>query len=231
MTLAANLELDDFEVVTAESGQAALELLERESFDLVLSDVRMPGMNGVELFRRIREARPDCPVVLMTGFAIEGLVHDAIAEGVFTILPKPFDVRDVVEALVSAARRPIVLVIEGDDQLGPAAARALRASEVQEIPGADPMAALTALQERFVDVCVIDLSLPGGRASELMERIRSVDPSIIQIAVGGHEVPSRIREAAAHGSFLCMRKPLDPQQLVATIARARGRKRARSSAV
>src|SRR6185437_3367023 len=82
LTLAANLELDDFEVATAESGAAALELLARETFDLVLSDVRMPGMNGVELFRRIRQLRPDCPVVLMTGFAIEGLVYDAVAEGV-----------------------------------------------------------------------------------------------------------------------------------------------------
>src|SRR5271166_5091781 len=87
MTLAANLELDGLDVTTAESGQRALELFESEPFDLVLSDIRMPGMNGVDLFRRIRAQRPECPVVLMTAFALEGLVQEAIAEGVFTVLP------------------------------------------------------------------------------------------------------------------------------------------------
>src|SRR5215471_5132373 len=86
LTLAANLELDGFDVTTAESGEHALKLFEREAFDLVLSDITMPGMSGIDLFRRVRSQRPECPVVLMTAFALEGMVRDAICEGVFTIL-------------------------------------------------------------------------------------------------------------------------------------------------
>src|SRR5687768_8603866 len=87
LTLAANLELEGFEVECANSGAQALDLIERQHFDLVLSDVRMPGMNGVDLFRRIRSKNTDIPVLLMTGFAIETLLEDAINEGVFAVLP------------------------------------------------------------------------------------------------------------------------------------------------
>src|SRR5262245_20262510 len=131
LTLAANLELDGFVVTTAPCGEDALGLLQHHDFDLVLSDVRMPGMNGVELFRRIRKMRPDCPVVLMTGFALEDLVRQAMREGVFAVLPKPFDMADVVGALTVAARAPIVLIIEGDAESGRALADALRGVRVR----------------------------------------------------------------------------------------------------
>ena len=57
--------------------------------DVVLSDMRMPGLHGVDLLRRIKQARPDMPVVLMTAFTAEELVEDALAEGAFTVLPNP----------------------------------------------------------------------------------------------------------------------------------------------
>jgi CheY-like chemotaxis protein len=114
MTLAANLELEGFEVVAAESGARALDLFEQGAFDLVLSDIRMPGMNGVDLFRTLRSKQHGVPVVLMTAFALEGLVQEAIREGAFTVLPKPFDLDHVVGALTRAAKSPVVLLVDGD---------------------------------------------------------------------------------------------------------------------
>ena len=227
VTLAANLELDGFEVTTAASGPRALELLRRQDFDLVLSDVRMPGMDGVELLRRIRQTRPDFPVVLMTGFALEELVRDAIREGVFAVLPKPFEMSDVVAALTNAARGPIVLIIEGDSAHGSAIAEALRASNVRAAHHTVVEQALAVVREGSVDVCVVDMNLPAN-GSALMDRIHEIDPSIVQIAIAGHDVPNLMRQAAAKGSFACMRKPLRPDDLLEVIARARAAKRAES---
>ncbi|HUS67503.1 MAG TPA: response regulator, partial [Kofleriaceae bacterium] len=64
-TLAANLELDGFDVVEAADGIEALAHARRRAFDLVVTDIRMPGMNGVDLFRAIRGLHPRVPVVLM----------------------------------------------------------------------------------------------------------------------------------------------------------------------
>src|SRR5262245_49177517 len=109
ITLAANLELEGLEVVEAESASRGLALLQQQSFDLLLSDVRMPGMGGVELFLAVKRVAPDLPVLLMTGFTSEEAVTTAVSAGVFAVLIKPFDISHVVKTLQRALQRPVVL--------------------------------------------------------------------------------------------------------------------------
>jgi len=228
LTLAANLELDGFEVTTAESGQRAMELFDMSPFDLVLSDIRMPGMNGVELFRAIRTKRPDFPVILMTAFAVEGMVKDAIAEGVFTVLPKPFDVSHVVSALTTAPKAPVVLVVDGETDAA-SAAEILRTAGVRAMHGTGADQVLAEVRGGRVDVCVVDLELRGTSAADLIERIKREDPTIAHIAIAGHDVAAVMRKAAASGVFLCLQKPVTSESLVEAVAKARARSRARAS--
>ncbi len=222
MTFAANLELDGFDVTTAESGERALEIIREHPCDLVLSDIRMPGMNGVDLYRQIRAIRPDCPVVLMTGFAVEGLVRDAIAEGVFAVLPKPFDLEHVVGALTRAIKAPVVLIIDGQAPAAQTTADSLRAAGVRAEHGTTGEQAIASVRTGNVDVCVVDLGLAGMSAADLMDRIRAIDPSIVHIALAGEGAEAMTREAAAHGSFVTLKKPVDAGHLIEAIARARG---------
>ena len=127
LTLAANLELEGLEVETATSGAQALLLVRDKAFDLVLSDVRMPKMNGVELFREIHKLHPKLPFILMTAFAMESLIEQAIREGAFTVLPKPFDIDQVLKTLLHAAARPTALIVDGQRQEAIAAVEALGA--------------------------------------------------------------------------------------------------------
>jgi DNA-binding NtrC family response regulator len=222
LTLAANLELDGFDVTTADSGQHALELFETSHFDLVLSDIRMPGMNGVELFRAIRAKRPDFPVILMTAFALEGMVKDAIAEGVFTVLPKPFDVSHVVSALTTALKAPVVLVVDGEPDAA-SAVEILHAAGVRAMHGTGAEQVLAEVRGGRVDVCVVDLELQGTSAPDLIDRIKREDPSIAHIAMAGHDVASVVRRAASSGVFLCLQKPVTAESLVEAVAKARAR--------
>lgn len=231
LTLAANLELDGFEVTAATSGEDALAAFSAQAFDLVLSDVKMPGMSGVELFRKIREQERNFPFVLMTGFALEELVGQAISEGVFTILAKPFDVQEVVAALTTAARSPVVLIVEGDAASADAIATALERAGVRSSHASGPDDALSAVTSGKVDVCVVDMNLPGGEALGLMQRIRDHDATIIQIAVANAGAPMLVRQAAGEGSFACMEKPIAPRELIEVIARARGQRGSTSGRV
>jgi DNA-binding NtrC family response regulator len=222
MTLAANLELEGFEVHTAENAARALELFESHAFDLVLSDIRMPGMNGVDLFRKIRTMKPELPVVLMTAFALEGLVQEAVREGAFTVLPKPFDIDNVVAALTRAVRAPVVLLVDGEAEQARAIADTLCASGVRARCEDSVDAAVAVVGEGGVDVCVVDLATSGGSAARTMERLRHADPTVSIIAVAGRGVSEMMRAAAASGVFACMRKPLSAGDLMEVIARARG---------
>jgi two-component system response regulator AtoC len=85
--LLADLEI---ELVDAEDGPAALEVLAEQEIHLVVTDLRMPGMDGLELLHRVRDRRPEVPVVILTAFgSIESAV-DAIREGAFDYVTKPF---------------------------------------------------------------------------------------------------------------------------------------------
>ncbi|MGB9606733.1 MAG: response regulator, partial [Bryobacteraceae bacterium] len=64
----ALLEEQGYRVTTAASGEAALELFRRARFDLVITDFKMPGMNGIELIRAIRAERPAVPIILISGY-------------------------------------------------------------------------------------------------------------------------------------------------------------------
>jgi DNA-binding NtrC family response regulator len=95
--LAARLSMSDFEVVTATGAREALENLGSQRVDLMITDVRMPGMGGVELFRKARSLQPYLPVILLTAYGTIPDAVKAIKEGVVDYLTKPFDGQDLVK--------------------------------------------------------------------------------------------------------------------------------------
>ncbi len=93
--LARALENAGFEVVAVDRGTAALPLLEREHFDLLLSDIVMPEMDGIELAQRCSQISPHTKVIFITGFA--GVTLKANQEmPLAKVLSKPFHLRDLV---------------------------------------------------------------------------------------------------------------------------------------
>jgi two-component system response regulator HydG len=92
-----------FEVTSAQSPGRALDLLATRPFDAVLTDLNMPGMNGTELCRRIIEAAPHVPVVLVTAFGSIDSAVDAMRAGAYDFLTKPFD----VDAVALVLRRAV----------------------------------------------------------------------------------------------------------------------------
>lgn len=78
-----------YAVITAENGQDALRKLSRENYDVVFTDIRMPGMNGLEVAERVKERQPWLPVVIVTGYGTEANEARAEAAGVCGFLRKP----------------------------------------------------------------------------------------------------------------------------------------------
>ena len=95
------LEMDGAIVSTAGGGPAALEILEQELFDVILSDISMPGMDGFELLSRLRKLPngQDVPVLALTGFGRAEDVERATSEGFFSHITKPVDVSAIVTLL------------------------------------------------------------------------------------------------------------------------------------
>ena len=82
---------DGFEPVAASSGLMALDILRNEPIDLVLTDVMMPGIDGIELLAQIKELNPTLPVMVMTAHGSVERAVEAMEKGAFTYILKPFD--------------------------------------------------------------------------------------------------------------------------------------------
>lgn len=85
-----SLEGEGFETVTASNVEDAVEILRRRSVDLILTDVRMPEGDGLQVLQKAKEMRPSAAVILMTGFA-DVNPSEAFAKGAVALLSKPFD--------------------------------------------------------------------------------------------------------------------------------------------
>ena len=97
--LAARLGSRGFDVALAGSGDQAIEVVREREVDVVVSDVTMKGMDGVELCRRVLEHRPQLPVVLITAFGSMELAIRAIRAGAYDFIPKPFEIDQLVLVL------------------------------------------------------------------------------------------------------------------------------------
>ena len=93
------LELDGHEVTLVHNGLSAVAAFTGSAFDLGLFDVKMPGMNGVESFIEIRKVRPNANVVMMSGYADDGVIEKALQNGARGCLRKPFEVDDLMAKL------------------------------------------------------------------------------------------------------------------------------------
>jgi len=92
---------ENFAVATAESGPAALEILREEDFHLMLTDIKMPGMDGVEVLKKAREIRPDLTVIMMTAYATVETAVAAMKIGALDYLVKPFDPEKMIPKIVA----------------------------------------------------------------------------------------------------------------------------------
>lgn len=90
------IDLEGFECLTANSGFAALEIFARNDIDIVVTDIRMPNMNGIELLKKIKERKPSTPVLMLTGY---GSIEDAVNSiklGAYNYILKPVNVADLL---------------------------------------------------------------------------------------------------------------------------------------
>ncbi len=91
LILAAVLEEEGFETMTANSGHEAIEILKNSDVDLVLTDMKMPGMDGIELLENVKAKDPELPVIMMTAYGTVEKAVEAMQKGAYNYIMKPFE--------------------------------------------------------------------------------------------------------------------------------------------
>ena len=104
--LTKTLSISDYDVDTAPDGGAALERLRLYPYDLLIVDLKMPGIDGLTIIREAKRLKADIPVIVITGFSTEYAAIEALNLGVTSYLTKPFRVPQVLAAAAKAMGEP-----------------------------------------------------------------------------------------------------------------------------
>jgi len=110
MTLKRLLTREGYEVITALSGQGALRRMEEDGFDLIISDIKMPEMDGIETVKKIREfltqhGKDQIPEIFITAYAKEDMYQEALSLNAAGYIEKPFDVQTLIQTVRQTIER------------------------------------------------------------------------------------------------------------------------------
>jgi DNA-binding NtrC family response regulator len=89
---------------TVENGAEAIDCVREQSFDIILMDIRMPVLNGVQALKEIKAIRPETVVFMMTAYAVEDMIQDALQQGASGVLYKPIEVEQVITLVETAIK-------------------------------------------------------------------------------------------------------------------------------
>jgi DNA-binding NtrC family response regulator len=205
------LDAKGYHVSVANDGFAALDLVRKDPFDIVLMDIRMPGMNGVETYRGIKEFRPKIKAIMITAYSVEDLVEEAMQEGVCKILNKPIDLDGLMTLIEALAGRALVMVVDDDPAIREAIKDVLEEKGYQVHTAGDYAEAISLARKEPVDLYLIDIKLPTRNGFETYLALREIDPVAAAIMITGYreETCDLAERATASGAYTCLYKPLD----------------------
>jgi DNA-binding NtrC family response regulator len=175
-SLATWFREEGYDVSAAAGGKEALAILAREGSNILLVDIKMPGMDGLELQRKVRELAPDATVIIMTAYASVETAVQALKEGAYDYIVKPFD-PEAVSRLVHKATERYALLVEN---------RALK----ERIAGASP-------------TFVTSGSPAVAQVLNLVDQVASTDTSVLIIGESGtgKELVARLIHARSNRRF------------------------------
>jgi CheY-like chemotaxis protein len=93
---------EGYEIATAHNGREALELTQAQPFDLIITDLRMPGLGGVELARRVKAAQPETEFIWITAYGCHNVAEECARLGILACLDKPLEIREIRQRVRAA---------------------------------------------------------------------------------------------------------------------------------
>lgn len=217
--LADILEEFGYEVDTATDGQAGLDKVRSKAYDVALLDLKMPGMDGLTLYRRIRQERADTVAMIVTAYATAQTKSDALQAGAWQVLSKPVDFARLLSFVESAVSQPVVMVVDDDKELCDSLWDTLRERDYRVCLAHTELEAARRLADREFQVVLVDLRLPDGDGRRVLDQIRQKNPQARSVLITGHrdEMEQSIQQALEQGVDAVCYKPFDVKKLLETI--------------
>ncbi len=220
--LGSVLKLEGHEITFVVDGYKAIEEIKKTHYDLIMMDIRLPGINGVETFMQIKKIDHDVKVVMMTGFAVENLIEKALREGAYACIHKPFDLQKVIEIVqkVISEDKKVILIANGDNRTTEEVKTALTKKGYRACTAADCQEVIQKLEEKHYHCILLNLHLPGIDGLEILNKVKKLYPDVVVILITDYDLPEMVREAKRLSAYGYIKKPIDIDELTRLLKEA-----------
>jgi CheY-like chemotaxis protein len=210
-----------YHVDTAYDGLSALELVRRNAYDLALLDYKMPGMDGLTLYREIKRIRAGTVAIVVTAYASGSTAEEALQAGAWQVLPKPVDFPKLLGLVAEAAGQPLVLLVDDDHDMCANLWDLFRDRGFRVSVAHNEHEAAEQLKNSAFKAVLIDMKLPEGDGVEVFQMVRQANPHARTIIITGHrgETDLRVQQMLKEGADAVCYKPFDLPRLLATLGK------------
>ena len=208
-----------YKVAVANNGFKAIKLVNKDDYNMALIDIMMPGINGVETFKEIKNIRPAMKVIMMTAYSAEDLVKEALKESAYGIIYKPLNIDDFLNIIEKIEKKPFILIVDDDPHFCETLKDDLEEMKYNISVSYNGKQAISYIKENDVDIILIDVKMPELNGLELFLTIREIKSKITGIMITGYhsEVKNLVEEAIKNDLYSCLYKPLDKEKLIKLI--------------
>ncbi len=222
-TMSLILRRKGYRVTAARDGTEAIARVWENPFDIIFMDIKMPGMNGVETFKRIKQIQPEAVVMMMTAYAVEDLIQEALEEGAYGILYKPLDIEKVfavIERSKEAGQSALILVVDDDPGSCITFKKILTRKNYEVAVAHTGEEAIERVKENSFDIIFIDVKMPTLNGLETYLAIKEINPeaAVIMITAYRQEADELVEKALQNSACTCLYKPLDMTMVLGLIA-------------
>ncbi len=203
----------------AKSAEEALSLLAKEKIDLVVTDVRMPKLNGLSLLKNIKNQNPLLPVLIITGYDHAHTKDEALENGADGFLAKPFRIGKIEELIQKSLgiklagteeapyRLKKILVVDDDDELRNMLQEVLSSLDYFPIGVEDGEQALNQLKIQDFDLVISDIRMPKMDGMALLKNIKQTTPELPVVIITGFPASYPTQKAMQEGADGYLAKP------------------------
>lgn len=229
--LARLIEKEGFKVIKTGDGKEAAGIFKIDKPDIIISDINIPGINGMELMKEFKKSNSNLPVIFITGFSDADKALEAIRVGALDYIKKPIEIDNLLLALgraqasvlehANSKQYPVVVFADDEDLARINLSKVLRDENYHVIEAVNGKVALDIFKQNKVDIALLDIKMPVMDGLMALHEMRKVNDDFEAIIQTGFGDEAAAISALRDGAMNFIKKPVDIDELLVHLEKAK----------